>query len=164
MIAGSGRSTGEGIGYPLQYSWASLVVQLVKNPPAMLETWVRPLGWENPLEEGMTTHPSILAWRILCSWGLEESDMTKHSTGAGMGLKVTELLPLPASSPHPPSPPFPSHLFLPLFLLPSLRCTLSLSLCLSHTHILDSDDQASLAHILNMTLCVRGGCTYTELN
>ena len=43
-IPGSARSTGEGIGYPLQYSWASLVAQLVKNLPAMQETWVRPLG------------------------------------------------------------------------------------------------------------------------
>ena len=48
-IPGSGRSSGEGIGYPLQYSWASLVTQLVKNPPAMLETWVRSLVWEEPL-------------------------------------------------------------------------------------------------------------------
>ena len=64
MIPGSGRSPGEGIGYPLQYSWASLVAQLVKNPPAMSETWVRSLGWENPLEKGKTTHSSILAWRI----------------------------------------------------------------------------------------------------
>jgi len=51
-----GRSTGEGIGYPLQYSWASLVAQLVKNPPAMWETWVRSLGWEDPLEKGTATH------------------------------------------------------------------------------------------------------------
>ena len=43
----------EGIGYPLQYSWASLVTQLVKNPPAMWETWVQSLGWKDPLEEGM---------------------------------------------------------------------------------------------------------------
>ena len=63
-IPGSGRSTGEGIDYPLQYSWASLVAQLVKNPPAMWETWVRSLGWEDPLEKGMATHSSILAWRI----------------------------------------------------------------------------------------------------
>ena len=48
-IPGSGRSAGEGIGYPLQYSWASLVAQLVKNPPAIWETWVRSLGWEDPL-------------------------------------------------------------------------------------------------------------------
>ena len=61
---GSGRSAGEGIGYPLQYSWASLVAQLVKNPPAMQETWVGSLGWEDPLEKGMTTHSNILAWRI----------------------------------------------------------------------------------------------------
>ena len=52
------------IGYPLQYSWASLVAQLVKNPPAMQETWVQSLGWEDPLEKGMATHSSILAWRI----------------------------------------------------------------------------------------------------
>ena len=63
-IPGSGRSPGEGIGYPLQYSWASLVTQMVKNLPAMWEAWVRSLGWEDPLEEGMTTHSSILAWRI----------------------------------------------------------------------------------------------------
>ena len=48
-IPGSGRSAGEGIGYPLQYSWASLVAQLVKNPPTIRETWVRSLGWEDPL-------------------------------------------------------------------------------------------------------------------
>ena len=63
-IPGLGRSPGEGIGYPLQYSWASLVAQLVKNPPAMWETWVRFLGWEDPLEKGKATHSSILAWRI----------------------------------------------------------------------------------------------------
>ena len=63
-IPGSGRSAGEGIGYPLQYSWASLVAQLVKNLPAMRETWVQSLGWEDPLEKGKATHSSILAWRI----------------------------------------------------------------------------------------------------
>ena len=63
-ISGLGRSAGEGIGYPLQYSWASLVAQLVKNPPATWETWVRSLGWEDPLEKGKATHSSILAWRI----------------------------------------------------------------------------------------------------
>ena len=57
------RSPGEGIGYPLQYSWASLVAQLVKNLPAMQETWVPSLGGEDPLKKGMTTHSSILAWR-----------------------------------------------------------------------------------------------------
>ena len=60
-IAGSGRCPGEGISYPLQYSWASLMVQLVKNPSAMWETWFQSLGWEDPLEQGMATHSSILA-------------------------------------------------------------------------------------------------------
>ena len=64
LIPGSGRSAGEGIGYPLQYSWASQVAQLVKNSPAMRETWVGSLGLEDPLEKGKATHSSILAWRI----------------------------------------------------------------------------------------------------
>ena len=64
LIPGLGRSAGEGIGYPFQYSWASLVTRLVKNLPAMRETWVRSLGWEDPLEKGKATHSSILAWRI----------------------------------------------------------------------------------------------------
>ena len=63
-IPGLGSSPEEGIGYLLQYYWDSLVTQLVKNLPAMQETWVRSLGWEDPLEEGMATHSSILAWRI----------------------------------------------------------------------------------------------------
>ena len=65
-IPGQGRSPGEGIGYLLQYSWASVVAQLVKNPPAMWETWVQSLGWKDPLEKGKATHSSMLAWRI--SW------------------------------------------------------------------------------------------------
>ena len=48
----------------LQYSWASLVAQLVKNPPAIRETWVRSLDWEDPLEKGKATHSCILPWRI----------------------------------------------------------------------------------------------------
>ena len=52
------------LGDPFQYSWASLVTQLVKNPPAMRETWVRSLSWEDTLEKGTATHSSILAWRI----------------------------------------------------------------------------------------------------
>ena len=60
-IPGSRGSPGEGIGYPLQYSWASLVGQMVKNPPALRETWVPSLGWKDPPEEGMATHSSILA-------------------------------------------------------------------------------------------------------
>ena len=64
LIPGLGRSAGEGIGHPLQYSWASLVAQLVKNPPAMWETWVWSLGWEDTLEKGKATHSNILAWRL----------------------------------------------------------------------------------------------------
>ena len=63
-IPGSGRSTGERRDYPLPYSWAYLVSQLVKNLPAMKETWVRFLGWEDPLKKEKATHSSILAWRI----------------------------------------------------------------------------------------------------
>ena len=71
MIPGLGRSAGEGIGYPFQYSWASLVAQLVKNLPAMWENWVQSLGWEDPLEKGKATHSSILASRI--PWTVEST-------------------------------------------------------------------------------------------
>ena len=57
-------NVGPWIYYPLQQSWASLVAQLVKDLPAMRETWVQSLGWEDPLEKGKATHSSILAWRI----------------------------------------------------------------------------------------------------
>ena len=60
LIPGLGRSSGEGIGYPLHYSWVSLVAQLPKNPSATQETWVRSLGWEDLLEKGKATHSSIL--------------------------------------------------------------------------------------------------------
>ena len=60
-IPGLGRSTEEGIGYPLQYSWASLVAQMVKRLPAMQETQVQSLGREDTLEKGKATHSSILA-------------------------------------------------------------------------------------------------------
>ena len=63
----------------------SLVAQMVKNPSAVLEAWVRSLGWEDPLEEVMATHSSILAWRIpmgslagYSPWSREESDMSEH--------------------------------------------------------------------------------------
>ena len=59
LIPGLGRSTGEEICYPLQYSWASLLAQLVKNPPALQETWVWSLGWEDPPEKGKATCSSI---------------------------------------------------------------------------------------------------------
>ena len=61
MILGSGRSAGEWLGYLLQYSWASLVAQLLKNLPTMWKTWVQSLGWEDPLEKGKATHSSILS-------------------------------------------------------------------------------------------------------
>ena len=76
--SGSIPASGEGTGYPLQYSWAYFVAQLVKNPPAMWETWVWSLDWEDPLGKGKATHSSILAWRIPWTvWGHKESDMTK---------------------------------------------------------------------------------------
>ena len=68
-IPGLGRSAGEGIGHPFEYSWASLVAQLVKNPPAMRETWDQSLGWEDSLEKEKATYSSILAWRI--SWTVQ---------------------------------------------------------------------------------------------
>ena len=71
-ILGSGRSAGEGIGYPLQYSWASIVAQLVKNLLAMQETWVWSLSWEDPLEKRKATHSSIPAWRI--PWTIQSMD------------------------------------------------------------------------------------------
>ena len=64
LISGLGRSAGERISYPLQYSWSSPVVQLVKNLPAMRDTWVLSLDWEDPLEKGKATHSGIQAWRI----------------------------------------------------------------------------------------------------
>ena len=64
LIPGLRSCPGEVIGYPLQYSWASLVAQTVKNPPATWETWIQSLGWEDSLEEGKTTHSNILAWRM----------------------------------------------------------------------------------------------------
>ena len=59
----------DGFVYKMGYAFendesAPLVAQMVKNPPAMWETWVQSLGWEDPLEEGMATHSGILAWRI----------------------------------------------------------------------------------------------------
>ena len=80
-IPGLRRSTGEGIGYPLQYSWAFLVAQPVKNPPVMRETWVRSLGWEDPLEKAMATHSRILAWRI--PWTEEPGGSSSNSMDRG---------------------------------------------------------------------------------
>ena len=113
-----GKIPWRGIGYPFQYSWASLVAQTVKNLPAVLpavwETWVQSLGWEDPLEEGMVTHSSILAWKIpwrqkpggLQSVGLQRVGhnwATKHSTH--FILFSSLLFPLPSFLPS-----FRSHL------------------------------------------------------
>ena len=74
--------------YNIMYPVTILVVQTVKNLPAVWETWVGSLGWEDPLEEVMATHSSVLAWRIpwteepgrLQPWGCKESDTTKRLT------------------------------------------------------------------------------------
>ena len=97
LIPGLGRSPGEEIGYPLQYSWASLVAQLVKTLPAMRETWIRSLCLEDPLEKGKVTHSSILAWRIpwtdcLVHGGRIESDMTEQLSLHFMADDVEHLL------------------------------------------------------------------------
>ena len=78
-IPGSGRSAGDGISYPLQYSWASLVAQLVKNVPAMRKTWVQPLGWEDSLERERLHTPVF--WpgefhELYSPWGPKELDTT----------------------------------------------------------------------------------------
>ena len=80
MIPGSGRSTGEGIGYPLQYTWASLVAQLVKNPPTMRDTWVQSLSWEDPWRRERLPTPVFWPGEFhgVCSpWGRQESDTTE---------------------------------------------------------------------------------------
>ena len=69
MIPRLGRFSAEGIDYPLQCSRACLVAQMLKNLPPMEETWVRSMGKEDFLEEGMATQSSILAWRILMDSG-----------------------------------------------------------------------------------------------
>ena len=79
MIPALGRSTGEGIGYPLLYSWPFLVAQLVKNLPAMWETWVQSLGWEDPLEKGYPLQYSSLENSMdYTPWGRKESDTTEQ--------------------------------------------------------------------------------------
>ena len=102
LIPRLGRSFGEGMDYPLQYPWASLVASMVKNPPAMWETWVWSLGWEGHLEEGMATHSSILAWRISKdrgAWGVQSMGLqrvghnwvTKHSTASSLMTSLLNL-------------------------------------------------------------------------
>ena len=101
MIPGSGRSTGEGIAYLLQCSWAFLVAQVVKNPPAMWETWVRSLGWEDALEEGTAAYSRPREFQGPYSpWGREESDMTdrfslslSHMVGFILGFLFSSIDP-----------------------------------------------------------------------
>ena len=91
MIPGFGRCLGEGMGYPLQYFGATLVSQMVKNSPAMHETWVQTLGWEDPLEKGMATHSSILAWRIPLdreAWWATVHRVTKNWTPLATKHKI----------------------------------------------------------------------------
>ena len=79
-IPGTGKSDEEGVGYPLQSSWASLVAQLVKNLPAMRETWVLSLGREYALEKGKETPPVFWPGEfqgLYNPWGLKDSDMTE---------------------------------------------------------------------------------------
>ena len=71
---------GEGIGYPFQYNWASLVAQLVKNLLAMWEIWVGFLDWEDPMEKAKDMHSSILARRILWTVDLLEKELATHSS------------------------------------------------------------------------------------
>ena len=81
LLPGSGRSAEEGIGYPLQYSWASLVAQLVKNPHAMREIWVRFPGWEDPWRGEQLPIPIFWPGEfhgLYSPWGCKESDMTEQ--------------------------------------------------------------------------------------
>ena len=76
-IPGSGRCPGEGIGYPLQYSWASLVAQLAKNPPSLWETWVQSLGWEDPWRRERLPTPVFRPGEfhgLYSPWGRKELD------------------------------------------------------------------------------------------
>ena len=75
-IPGSGRSTGEGTGYPLQYSWASLVVQLVKNPPAMQKTWVGKMPWRSKRLPTPAFWPGEFH-ELYGPWGRKDSDTTE---------------------------------------------------------------------------------------
>ena len=75
------------MGYPLQYSWASRVAQLVKNPPAMQETWVQFLGWEDPLEKGKAPHASMLA---SMEWQSQTRLSDFHSHPLGFHLTLSK--------------------------------------------------------------------------
>ena len=85
LVSGKGMEKGNPLALLVECKSATVVAQMVKNLPAVRETWVRSLGWEDPLEEGVATHSSILAWRIqwqrslagFSLWGRKASNMTK---------------------------------------------------------------------------------------
>ena len=136
MIPESGRSSGERIGYPVQYSWASLVAQLVKNPPAIRKTWVRSLGWEDPLEKGKATHSSILAWRMsILAWRIlwtvqRVQSVTKSWTRLSdfhfLSLPLCHLPIYTAFIYLPPPSLWEAHLQIPVF-FPCSTCSPSFS-------------------------------------
>ena len=105
--------------------WASLVAQLVKNPPAIQETWVLSLGWEDPLEKGTSARSSILAWRI--PWSRKDTDMT-HRLSLHYLIFFFILLFSPLSS----SPPLPHLHSLSLSLSPFGTC---FHLKFAHSHL-----------------------------
>ena len=91
MIPGLGRSPGEGKGYPLQYSWASLVAQLIKNLPAVQETWVRSLGWEDPWRRERLATPVFWPGEfhgLYSPWGRKESGTTKRLSLSHKGFGI----------------------------------------------------------------------------
>ena len=137
FIPGSGRSPGERIGYPLQYSWASLVAQLVKKLPAMQETWIRSLSWENPLEKGKSTHSSGEFHGLYSPWGHKELDTTERLS---LSLCcVSHLLVSPSLS-CTPSPPHPTSPSVYLFLIHPFTCAPLIHLPV-HPPILPSTQQ-----------------------
>ena len=86
--------TAQDAGQQLQWeagSWASLVAQLVKNPPAMPETWVQSLGWEDPGKKRTATHSSILAWRVHGSQRVGLSDFQREAGASQVALVVKNL-------------------------------------------------------------------------
>ena len=85
-IPGLGRSAGEGIGYPLQYSWASLVAQLVENLPAMQETWVQSLGLEDPPGEG-NGYPLQYSWASLVAQLVKNPPAMQETWVQSLGLE-----------------------------------------------------------------------------
>ena len=87
QFLGWGDNAGEGIGYPLQYAWASLVAQLVKNPLAMQKTWVRPLGWEDSCGESLAFWPEEFHG-LYSPQGRKESDVTERLSLSTVRVKL----------------------------------------------------------------------------